>query len=87
MSNGEHDFDQVRVCDTAWIAAHPQDGHEWSLSEPSRYAADICNGYDAKYLISAGPFGIRDHQAPNGQWVYRLNPAKPLMYGWPLSAE
>jgi len=59
MSNGEHDFDQVRVCDDEWIIDHPQDGHAWSLSSPPSNGLDICDGYDARYLFSIGPLGRR----------------------------
>ncbi|MBU1984032.1 hypothetical protein KJ815_06450, partial [bacterium] len=57
MSNGEHDFDQVYAADPQWIAAHPQDGHAWSLSDPSPNAPNIANGYDTRYLLSFGPLG------------------------------
>lgn len=64
MSNGEHDFDQVYTANTQWIMDHPQDGHAWSLSDPSPNAYDIANGYDARYLMSFGPLGtpIGDHR-------------------------
>lgn len=81
MSNGEHDFDQYRVNDTAWIAAHPQPdpadttrSHNWR--RPDANNADIANGYDARFLISFGPLGIFNNYDPQGRAVYRLYPGE-----------
>ena len=57
MSNGEQDFDQVRVCDHQWIIDHPQNGQAWSLSAPPANEADLCDGYLTRFLFSVGPLG------------------------------
>jgi len=59
MSNGEHDLDQVRICDHQWIIDHPQDGQVWSLSAPPANEADVCSGFNTNYLFSIGPLGNR----------------------------
>jgi hypothetical protein len=63
MSNGEWDFDQVYFDSVGWITAHPQNGHAWSLTGRPSDAEDLAYGNDARYLLSAGPFGTRvnDH--------------------------
>jgi hypothetical protein len=63
MSNGEWDFDQVYFDSLAWMAAHPQNGHTWSTTDRPSNAYDLANGNDARYMLSAGPFGSRvgDH--------------------------
>ncbi len=59
MSNGEHDLDQVRICDHQWIIDHPQDGQAWSLSSPPANEADVCDGFFTRNLFSVGPLGNR----------------------------
>ncbi|RPH93297.1 T9SS C-terminal target domain-containing protein [candidate division KSB1 bacterium] len=56
LSNGEQDYDQVRMNDPAWIAAHPQGEHTWRIPNDP-LTADIANGYQIRYVHSVGPFG------------------------------
>ncbi len=88
MSNGEFDYDQIRVADHEWVAAHPNyiydytsgtpvldETHYWRL-EDLQYATDLANGYDTRYLLSWGPLGIYDHTDATGNDIYRLNPGE-----------
>jgi len=56
MGNGEMDFDQVRVNDPEWLAAHPQGEHAWRMPDfPG--LNHLADGYDVRALFSVGPFG------------------------------
>ncbi|MFH1733740.1 MAG: hypothetical protein ABIE92_03440 [bacterium] len=88
LSNGEFDFDQVRVNDADWIQSHPQElrdaedpsiileTHDWKIEPNQDYATDIANGFDSRYMISWGPLGIFDHTDESGNDIYRLNPGE-----------
>ncbi|MBU1984033.1 T9SS type A sorting domain-containing protein, partial [bacterium] len=56
LSNGEIDFDQVRVNDLDWIAANPQGQHTWRTPD-FPLPDDLANGFDVRALYSVGPFG------------------------------
>ena len=88
MSNREFDYDQIRVDDPQWVAAHPQhlryyDGRgnlidttkTWKIADAAN-AQDLANGFDTRYLISWGPLGIYDHTDEAGNDIYRLNPGE-----------
>ncbi|MCP4677495.1 MAG: hypothetical protein GY854_18670, partial [Deltaproteobacteria bacterium] len=55
MSNGEFDYDQVRVA-----SIDPLDSI-WN-TPPANYVADWANGLDTRYLLSFGPFDIEPGQ-------------------------
>jgi hypothetical protein len=79
MGNGEFDYDQIYVCDEAWINAHPQtlpDGRQMAWQSPSGDVEDVCDGYDTRYLLSWGPLGVFDHIDQAGRLIYRLNPGE-----------
>ncbi len=86
LSNGEFDYDQIRVADQDWIAANPQGVwdhtindtvyHDWRLETSLTNAGNIANGFDTRYLISWGPLGIYDHTDVAGNDIYRLNPGE-----------
>jgi len=85
LSNGEFDYDQIRVADLDWISDNPQqfrdiDGnvveeHEWR-QESVENGRDIANGFDTRYLISWGPLGVFDFIDESGNRIYRLNPGE-----------
>ena len=86
LSNGEFDYDQVYVDDSAWVATNPQiiydrwtgaelERHSWKIPDAAN-ANDLANGYDTRYLLSWGPLGIFDHLDESGNRVYRLNPGE-----------
>jgi len=55
--------------------------HEWKIpgvddDTPPGLIHDIANGYDSRFLISKGPFGIFDHVDEAGNRIYRLNPGE-----------
>lgn len=92
LSNGEFDYDQVRVNDDEYIIDNPQidrdrwtheelDRHEWKIpgvtdETPEALVNDLANGYDTRYLLSWGPLGVFDHFDQAGNRIYRLNPGE-----------
>ncbi len=88
LSNGEFDYDQIRVADAGWITANPQQvidnaGNvlaEEPWQDPSGSVDDVANGYDARYLISWGPMGVFDHVDHQGRSIFRLNPGESFSF-------
>ncbi|UCC44647.1 MAG: hypothetical protein JSU65_01590 [Candidatus Zixiibacteriota bacterium] len=56
LSNGEHDFDQI------YTATIPSWDEIW-VQPNQLVAADAADGYDTRYLLSCGPFGIDPGQS------------------------
>jgi hypothetical protein len=91
LSNGEFDYNQWYVDNTAWVAGHSQEfrnaegvvtrSEPWQDPSTSGVdAADVANGYDTRYLISWGPMGVFDHVDNTGRWIYRLNPGEKFSF-------
>ncbi len=89
LSNREFDYDQIRVDEQDWIAAHPQEfrdpfadpndppmeEHVWRTPD-AQDPEGLAAGYDTRYLLSWGPLGIYDFTDDAGNRVYRLNPGE-----------
>lgn len=66
LRNGEIDYPQYRVNDSAWIAANPQETsnpeggntvtHPW-FTVDTPIAEDLADGFDTRFLLSWGPLG------------------------------
>jgi len=85
MGNREFDYDQILTDSPGWISENPQyfydeDGivvetHDWREVD-AEHSTDIANGFDTRFLISWGPFGVFDYADDHGNRVYRLNPGE-----------